>query len=55
MTATRRWLEARSSSIHRSEAAAVIALVLGMVLAAFGVGLLLGRMGVYLLAPAAVF
>ena len=55
MTATRRWLETWSSRLRRRQLSAVCALVLGLVLASFGLGLVLGRIGIYLAIPAAVF
>jgi len=55
MTATRRWLERWSARLQRRQVSAVAFLVLGLVLAAFGFGLLLGRIGVYLLVPPTVF
>ncbi len=55
MTATLRWLDRWSARLRRRQVSAVAFQVLGLVLAAFGFGLFLGRIDLYLLAPATVF
>ncbi len=55
MTATKRWLETQRRALNRRVVGAGMLLITGGVLAALALGLLLGRLGLYQLAPAAVF
>ena len=55
MTETRRWFEGKSFSLRSRLIAAVAAIVVGLVLASFGLGLFLGRLGAYLWIPALAF
>ena len=55
MTATGRWLASWSGRLRSKQVLAVMVMVLGLVLASFGLGLFLGRIGLYLMVPASVF
>ncbi len=54
MTETRSWLEARRREFNRREVGAGVLLTVGGVLAVFGLSVVLARLGLYRLQPAAV-